>query len=157
MKLAFIGLGRMGTGMARNLLRAGHELTVYNRTRGKAETLAADGARLAATAEEACRECEVAVTMLADDHAVEPVAREIGSAVHVGCSTISTALARRLTAANPRYLSAPVFGRPDAAEARRLLVVPAGPPELVGSAGRSSMPSDGRRSWRERSPGRRTR
>jgi 3-hydroxyisobutyrate dehydrogenase-like beta-hydroxyacid dehydrogenase len=131
MKLAFIGLGKMGTGMARNLLRAGHQLTVYNRTREKAEALTAEGAHLAATPEEACRGCDAVVTMLSDDHAVEEFAPAIGSAVHAGCSTISTALARRLAADNPNYLSSPVFGRPEAAEAKRLLVVPAGPTALV--------------------------
>lgn len=131
MKLAFIGLGKMGTGMARNLLRAGHAVTVYNRTRSKAEVLAADGAKVAATPEEACRQCDAVVTMLSDDQAVEELTPAIGSAVHAGCSTISTGLAQRLAAASPGYLSAPVFGRPDAAEAKRLLVVTAGPAALV--------------------------
>src|ERR1035441_5488304 len=101
MNIAFIGLGNMGSAMARNLLRAGHELTVYNRTREKA---AAMGVRVAASPAEACRDCEAVVTMLADDHAVEEVF--FGSAgllsgfkaetIHISSSTIRTGLARRL-------------------------------------------------------------
>ena len=71
MKIAFIGLGRMGTGMARNLLRAGHVLALYNRSREKAEPFAAGGARVASSAADACRDAEVVMTMVADDQAVE--------------------------------------------------------------------------------------
>jgi 3-hydroxyisobutyrate dehydrogenase-like beta-hydroxyacid dehydrogenase len=131
MRLAFIGLGRMGSGMALNLMRAGHELTLYNRSREKAEAI---GAPVADTPAAACRDCEAAITMLSDDPAVEQVVfgdNGIPQTVaHIGCSTISTALARRLTARG-RYISAPVFGRPDAAEAKKLLLIPAGPPEVV--------------------------
>jgi 3-hydroxyisobutyrate dehydrogenase-like beta-hydroxyacid dehydrogenase len=136
----------MGSAMARNLLRAGHQLTVYNRTRAKAESLAADGARVAGSPAEAARECEAAITMLADDAAVEEaVLGEQGLAaglpagsIHSGTSTISTALARRLAAEHSRrgqhYLSAPVFGRPDSAEAAKLLIVPAGPADAIARA-----------------------
>jgi 3-hydroxyisobutyrate dehydrogenase-like beta-hydroxyacid dehydrogenase len=134
MRIAFIGLGRMGSGMARSLQRAGHELTVYNRSREKAEAL---GAPVAATPAEACRGCDAALTMLSDDAAVEAVVFGPdgileAAPIHIGCSTISTAFARRLSAAHQgRYLSAPVFGRPEAAETMKLLVIPAGPAELV--------------------------
>jgi 3-hydroxyisobutyrate dehydrogenase-like beta-hydroxyacid dehydrogenase len=143
MKIAFIGLGRMGSGMARNLLRAGHEVVVFNRSRDKAEALAAGGARIADSPAGACRESEAVMTMVADDRAVEQIVfGEDGiasalpaGAIHISCSTISTALARHLAAEHRRhrqmYLSVPVFGRPDAAESRNLLVVAAGPPELV--------------------------
>ncbi len=143
MKIAFIGLGRMGMGMARNLLRAGHTLAVYNRSREKAEALAADGARVASSPADACREAEVVMTMVADDHAVEEIVfgnNGVASAMKNGCihvshSTISTALARRLTAEHAQrsqhYLSVPVFGRPEMAETKNLLVVAAGPGELV--------------------------
>jgi 3-hydroxyisobutyrate dehydrogenase-like beta-hydroxyacid dehydrogenase len=138
MKVAFIGLGKMGSGMARNLLRAGHQLTVYNRSREKAEALAGEGARVANSPAEASRDCEAVITMLADDHAVEEIVfgkDGIGSAlkkgsVHISSSTISTALPRRLASEHANrgqgYLSAPVFGRPDAAEAKKLVVVVAG-------------------------------
>lgn len=143
MKIGFIGLGRMGTGMARNLLRAGHQLTVFNRTREKAEALAKEGAQIAQSPADAARDAEAVFTMLSDDHAVsESVRGKDGlastlksGAAHISSSTISTALARQLTEShrerNQLYLSAPVFGRPEAAEAKKLIVVPAGDPEAV--------------------------
>jgi len=133
----------MGLGMAHNLLRAGHSLAVYNRSREKAEAIAGEGARVADSPADACRDAEAVLTMVADDQALEEVvfgSDGIASAmkkdcVHLSHSTISTALARRLTAEHAErkqgYLSVPVFGRPDAAEAGRLLVVAAGPSELV--------------------------
>jgi 3-hydroxyisobutyrate dehydrogenase-like beta-hydroxyacid dehydrogenase len=103
MKVGFIGLGRMGSGMARNLLRAGHEVTVYNRTPGRSQALSADGARVAESVAEACR-VEALITMLANDDAVKEVV--LGpegivshlqpGALHISSSTISVALARRL-------------------------------------------------------------
>jgi 3-hydroxyisobutyrate dehydrogenase-like beta-hydroxyacid dehydrogenase len=133
----------MGSGMARNLLRAGHEVTVYNRTPEKAQVIAAEGARVADSPADAAAAADAVISMLADDHAVEEVTfgdRGILAGlkpgnVHISSSTISTALARRLAAVHAgrgqQYLSAPVFGRPDAAEAKRLVVVPAGAAELI--------------------------
>ncbi len=143
MKIAFIGLGRMGTGMARNLLRAGHTVAVYNRSREKAEALAASGARVADSPADACRDAEAVMTMVADDHALEQIvfgedgiaSAMPGGSIHISHSTISTALARRLTAEHALrkqgYVSAPVFGRPQAADTKKLLVVAAGPGEFV--------------------------
>ena len=143
MNLAFIGLGKMGMGMARNLLRAGHTVAVYNRSREKAEALAGEGARVADSPADACRDAEAVMTMVADDHALEQIVfgtDGIASAMKNGCihlshSTISTAMARRLTAEhaqrNQGYLSVPVFGRPEAAEGKKLVVVVAGPSEPV--------------------------
>jgi 3-hydroxyisobutyrate dehydrogenase-like beta-hydroxyacid dehydrogenase len=143
MNIAFIGLGKMGMGMARNLLRAGHRLVLYNRTREKAELLAPQGARVAASPSDACRDVEVVMTMLADDHAVEEVLFGVSGVVaamksgciHLSHSTISPALARRLTTEHAQrkqlYLSVPVFGRPEASESGKLLVVAAGPGELI--------------------------
>jgi len=143
MNLAFIGLGRMGAGMARNLLRAGHSVVVFNRSREKAEALAGAGARVASSPADASREAEVVMTMVADDLALEQVvfgSEGIASAmqsggIHLSHSTISTALARKLTAEHAQrkqgYLSVPVFGRPETAEAGKLLVVAAGPAEYV--------------------------
>jgi 3-hydroxyisobutyrate dehydrogenase-like beta-hydroxyacid dehydrogenase len=143
MKIGFIGLGKMGSAMARNLLRAGHQVAVYNRSRQKAQALAGEGARAADSPADACRDSQAVMTMLADDSAVEQVVfGENGvasalaqGAVHVSSSTIGTALARRLAAGHALrgqgYLSAPVFGRPDAAQNRQLIVVAAGPGELV--------------------------
>src|SRR5574337_1167441 len=73
MKTGFVGLGSMGSPMAVNLLRAGHELTVFNRTRSRAEELAGEGARVADSPADAARNAEALITMLADDHAVEEV------------------------------------------------------------------------------------
>jgi 3-hydroxyisobutyrate dehydrogenase-like beta-hydroxyacid dehydrogenase len=139
MKIAFIGLGRMGAGIARNLLRAGHELTVYNRSASKADALAAEGAHVAQSPAEAAHGAETVHSMLADDSAVRQVvfgqhgiASAIGtSAIHVSHSTISTALARELASAGHGFVSAPVFGRPEAAETKKLIVIAAGPGDLV--------------------------
>jgi len=133
----------MGSAMARNLLRAGYRVAVFNRSREKAEALLADGARVADSPAAACAAAEAVMTMLADDRAVEQVVfgeNGIASAlpegaVHISCSTIGVALAARLATEHQRrgqgYLSAPVFGRPEAAESRKLLVVAAGPAALV--------------------------
>jgi 3-hydroxyisobutyrate dehydrogenase-like beta-hydroxyacid dehydrogenase len=143
MRIGFIGLGKMGSAMARNLLRAGHQVAVYNRSRQKAEGLAGEGARAADSPADACRESQAVMTMLADDQAVEQVvfgengvaSGLAGGAVHISSSTIGTALARRLAAEHALrgqgFLSAPVFGRPEAAQNRQLIVVAAGPSELV--------------------------
>jgi 3-hydroxyisobutyrate dehydrogenase-like beta-hydroxyacid dehydrogenase len=139
MNIAFIGLGNMGSAMARNLIKAGHTLSVFNRTRARADELKALGARVASTPGEAAADTEVAITMLADDHALESVIFGKGSlldslppnAIHVSMSTISVALSRRLAAAHAErkqhYVSAPVFGRPEAAAAAKLFIVAAGP------------------------------
>jgi 3-hydroxyisobutyrate dehydrogenase-like beta-hydroxyacid dehydrogenase len=143
MNVALIGAGRMGSGIARNLLRAGHNVVVYNRSRARADALAAEGARIGESPAEAARECDAALTMLADDDATEhAVWGENGiatglkqGAVHICSATISTALARRLSHAHAErgqhYLSAPVFGRPEAAEAKNLVVVTAGSPPAI--------------------------
>ncbi len=137
MEVGLIGLGNMGSGMARSLLRVGHRVTVYNRTRARAEALTANGAIVAASVADACRPGTV-LTMLADDAAVEAVAFANDGilaslprgGVHVSCSTISVALSDKLSAEHSRagqhFVSAPVFGRPDAAENARLAVVAAG-------------------------------
>jgi 3-hydroxyisobutyrate dehydrogenase-like beta-hydroxyacid dehydrogenase len=139
MNIAFIGLGNMGSAMAANLLKAGHTLTVYNRSSARADALKPLGARVAATPGEAGADTEVAITMLADDHAVESVVFGKGNvleslpsnAIHVSMSTISVALSRRLAAAHAEhkqhYVAAPVFGRPEAAAAAKLFIVAAGP------------------------------
>ena len=143
MNIGFIGLGSMGAGMTRNLMRAGHQLTVFNRTREKAETLAGEGAHIAQSPADAARNAEAVFTMLSDDHAVseivsgkDGIASALKSgAAHISSSTISTALARRLTETHRErtqvYLSAPVFGRPEAAETKKLIIVPAGDPEAI--------------------------
>jgi 3-hydroxyisobutyrate dehydrogenase-like beta-hydroxyacid dehydrogenase len=137
MKVGFIGLGNMGRGMAANLLKAGHEVIAYNRTAEKAQALIQEGARYAARVQDACQ-ADVVITMLADDSALESVTfgdegiiHSLPSdAVHVSCSTVSVALAEKLTEAHQKraqeFVSAPVFGRPEAAAAAKLFVVAAG-------------------------------
>ncbi|MGA2133436.1 MAG: NAD(P)-dependent oxidoreductase [Bryobacteraceae bacterium] len=140
MKLAFIGAGNMGSPIARNLLRAGHQVTVYNRTRARAEPLIQDGATLADSPADAARDAEAVITMLADDHAVRPAAESLAEtlapgAVHMGMSTISVACSKWLAELHVKrgqhYVATPVFGRPEAAAAAKLWVVAAGAPEPV--------------------------
>ena len=143
MRIAFIGLGRMGAGMARNLLRAGHSVAVFNRTHSKAQALVADGARVTSSIRDACGGVQVCWTMLADDPAVQNAvfARDgiadslPPGATHVSSSTITIAMSRVLAnehgTRQQGYLSVPVFGRPDAAESKTLIAVAAGQPDLV--------------------------
>jgi 3-hydroxyisobutyrate dehydrogenase-like beta-hydroxyacid dehydrogenase len=143
MRIGFIGLGNMGSAIARNLMKAGHELTVYNRTRSRAEALGSEGASVADTPAAAATGTEVLITMLADDAAVEATVFSPGyaieslpaGAVHISMSTISVALSRRLAANHlvkqQHFLAAPVFGRPDAAANAKLFVVAAGPAPAI--------------------------
>jgi len=143
MKVGFIGLGQMGQGMAGNLVKAGHQVTVYNRSAGKAEALLKLGAGEARTPAGACQG-DVVVSMLADDKALEAsafgeqgiIASLPKSAIHISSSTVSVALSERLTEAHPkagqRFVAAPVFGRPDAAAAGKLFVVAAGEEAALG-------------------------
>jgi 3-hydroxyisobutyrate dehydrogenase-like beta-hydroxyacid dehydrogenase len=125
----------MGLPIARNLLRAGHSLTIHNRTRERAEPLRQEGAAMADSPASAAGDVEVIVTMLADDHAVEQAVQSFAEAlapgaIHIGMSTVSVALSKRLAemhaARGQIYVAAPVFGRPEAAEAARLWIVAAG-------------------------------
>lgn len=146
MKVGFIGLGRMGAAMATRLIQAGHELTVYNRTRERAEPLAALGARVATRIADVCRG-EVIITMLANDEAVHGVVFDAGGilssadsgSAHISMSTVSVALSAQLAQAHAdarqRYLAAPVFGRPDAAAAGKLFIVTAGARAAVDDHG----------------------
>ena len=145
MRVGFLGLGQMGTGMAGNLLRAGHEVTVYNRSPEKARPLAERGARVASSVAEAGAN-PVVLTMLADDAALESVVYGrrglleslAPGALHVSSSTVSVAISERLArdhaAAGHRYVAAPVFGRPEAAAAGKLFVVAAGDPDTIAEA-----------------------
>ena len=137
--VGFVGLGAMGAAIARNLHAAGHPVVAYNRTRATAERFASDvsGASVAATPAEAAA-TGIVFTMLADDAALE--ATTFGGdgiasglppgGLHVSLSTISVALSTRLAAEHrargTHFVAAPVFGRPDAAAAKKLFVVAAG-------------------------------
>jgi 3-hydroxyisobutyrate dehydrogenase-like beta-hydroxyacid dehydrogenase len=141
-KIGFIGLGRMGSAMATNLVRAGYDVTVFNRSAEKRRALVQLGGREAATIADAS-EGEVVITMLSDDSAVDAAVLAKGGiveslpkgAIHVSMSTISVALAQDLAQAHARagqrFVSAPVFGRPDAAAAAKLYIVAAGDPATI--------------------------
>jgi 3-hydroxyisobutyrate dehydrogenase-like beta-hydroxyacid dehydrogenase len=143
MKVGFIGLGSMGLPMAENLLRAGHDLIVYNRTASRAHGLAKQGARVAASPRECATGVEVLLSMLADDAGVEAMILEdqgaiqgLGrGAIHLSMSTISPELSRGLTAEHRErgqvYVAAPVFGRPDAAREAKLSIMVAGPEDAI--------------------------
>ncbi len=142
MRIGFIGLGNMGSAMAANLIKAGHDVTAYNRSRTKVDALAADGARPAASIAEAC-DGDMVISMLANDEAVAGVtfgdegivASLARGATHVSSSTISVSLSERMTAAHAeagqQFVAAPVFGRPEAAQAAKLFVVAAGDPAAL--------------------------
>jgi 3-hydroxyisobutyrate dehydrogenase-like beta-hydroxyacid dehydrogenase len=152
MNLGFVGLGNMGRPMARNLLRAGHPVAVWDRTPAKAEELMKDGARAATSPADAAQGAEVVLSSLPDDHAVfsvalgdagsadipdrEPLIRGLShDAVHVSLSTISPSFSRQLNeahrAAGQRYVAAPVIGRPDAADRGELVLLAAGAADAV--------------------------
>src|SRR5574338_324480 len=137
--IAFIGLGHMGAPMARNLLAGGFAVTAFNRSRGPAEALARDGAHLAESPAAAVATGGIAVTMLSNDAALEAVTLGPGGfleklgqgGLHISMSTVSPETSRRLASAHAErgslFLAAPVFGRPEAAQARKLWICQSGP------------------------------
>jgi 3-hydroxyisobutyrate dehydrogenase-like beta-hydroxyacid dehydrogenase len=137
--LGFIGLGNMGEAIAANLIQAGYALKVYNRTASKAEPLVAKGATEVKNPADVASPGGIVLTMVADDRAIEEIADAQGSfverlgagGIHVSFSTISPATASCLSINHARhkvaYVAAPVFGRPDAAAARKLWVCTSGP------------------------------
>ena len=132
--------------MAHRLIAAGHELSVWNRTEGRTEPLLRDGAIAAATPAEAELGADAVITMLFDDYAHEEVLfgpnglmeALTPATLHISCSTISVALSERLTREHAKrgipFVAAPVFGRPNVAEAGKLWIVVAGPHEQVERA-----------------------
>ena len=142
MQIAFLGLGQMGFAIAQLLVDKGHSVTVWNRTASAAHPLVDRGAKLVSTSIEAVQSADVVFTMLFDNHAVEDVLfthNTLGAipanAIHVSLSTISVALAQRLetehAAHHQRFLSAPVFGRPNVAAEGKLWLVLAGPSDAI--------------------------
>jgi 3-hydroxyisobutyrate dehydrogenase-like beta-hydroxyacid dehydrogenase len=143
MKLGFIGLGHMGAAMAANLVKAGHDVSVFNRTPARARPLIELGAHEATSVGEACDAKEAVMTMLADDDAASEIALGEGGlvahlpkgSIHLSMSSISVALSQRLARvhaqAGQRYIAAPVFGRPAMAAAGKLFIVVGGDPATV--------------------------
>ncbi|MBN2679972.1 NAD(P)-dependent oxidoreductase [Acidithiobacillus montserratensis] len=142
MKIGFIGLGQMGSGMAARLQASGQSLTVFNRSPEKMQDLIDLGAKAAQSLGDFA-DADVIFTMLADDLAVNALVMEEDGllaqmrpgAVHVSCSTISVALSAQLAEAHTRagqeYVAAPVFGRPDAAASGKLYLALAGKPATI--------------------------
>ncbi len=138
MKIGFIGLGNMGSAIAANLLRARHAVTVWNRSANRTRELLDAGAAAAPSPSAAASAGDIVITMLADDAALEQVLSGPEGilqglrpgALHISMSTISVATAEHIAALHAargqRLLSAPVFGRPEAAAAAKLFVVAAG-------------------------------
>jgi 3-hydroxyisobutyrate dehydrogenase-like beta-hydroxyacid dehydrogenase len=143
MNIGFIGLGRMGRGMARRIFGAGHDLVVYDVVREATAEFASAGARVASSIPEVCDGREVVVTMLVEDAAVMDVAlRQVGmrdslppGAIHLAMGTYGVATIRSLAAGHAEakqiLVAAPVLGRPDLAASGQLGIVTAGPAEAV--------------------------
>ena len=137
--MGFIGLGNMGEPIAANLIAAGHALHVYNRTASKATPLVAKGATLAKAPADVASPGGIVFTMVADDRAIDELCLWPGSfveklgpgGIHISLSTIAPATARRLAEHHAKhdveYVASPVFGRPEAAAAKRLWVCTSGP------------------------------
>ena len=137
MRVAFLGLGRMGSAIVRLLVKSGEPVTVWNRTAARAEPLVKEGAQAASTAADAVADADVVFTMVMDDAALEEVLEKDGvlanlkkGGIHVSLSTLSVACSRKVTEEHARrgqhFVAAPVFGRPHIAEAGRLWIAVGG-------------------------------
>ncbi len=138
MKIAFLGLGAMGSAIAAQLLKSNPGMTVWNRTREKSQALTSKGAQVAKHPREAVRDAEIVFTMLNNDAAVEEIV--LGTqgilsalqpeAIHISLSTISVKLSRRLTSEHAKsgseFVAAPVFGRPNVAAEGKLWIAVGG-------------------------------
>jgi 3-hydroxyisobutyrate dehydrogenase-like beta-hydroxyacid dehydrogenase len=146
LKIGFLGLGKIGTPMVRRLLAAGHVVTIWNRSRDRAEALASEGVRVASTPAEAVHGQDAVLSSLKDDASHEEVffgAEGLIDALapgqlHVSLSTLSVALSRRLTEEHAtrgqQFVGAPVFGRPNVAADGRLWIAVAGAHEAIEKA-----------------------
>ena len=146
MKVGFIGLGNLGTPIAENIVKSGHEVYVYNRTASKAKAFEEKGAVACQSIEQLAQNCTTICTMVADDAALTAVctghqgllnSMQHGS-VHISMSTILPATAKELAALHTEkgfhYLAAPVFGRPEAARAQKLNFVISGNEKIRNQA-----------------------
>jgi 3-hydroxyisobutyrate dehydrogenase-like beta-hydroxyacid dehydrogenase len=145
MDIGFLGTGSMGLPMARNLLKAGHTLKVWNRSPDKAQVLVSEGAILAPSPAQTVAPGGIAITMLSDDAALEGVAlgsdgflQALERGLHLSMSTVSPDLNRRLAKEQGllggALVAAPVFGRPDAAAAAKLNIPCSGPAAALARA-----------------------
>ena len=143
MNVGFIGLGRMGSGMAARILEGGHDLVVYDVMPQSTAAAAAAGARVAASVADLCAGREVVITMLAEDAAVHDVVFGQGGlrdslpagAIHLAMGTYGVGTIRTIAAAHAAarqiLVAAPVLGRPDLAASGQLGIVSGGPDEAV--------------------------
>ena len=143
MKVGFIGLGRMGKGMALRLLNGGHDLAVYDVFTPATEDFRSTSARIAGSVADLCRDREVVITMLAEDSAVQAVAlgpegmtKSLPSgAIHMASGTYGIDTIRALEAGHAKakqtLIAVPVLGRPDLAASGQLGVIPAGPDDAL--------------------------
>jgi 3-hydroxyisobutyrate dehydrogenase-like beta-hydroxyacid dehydrogenase len=143
MKVSFIGLGRMGSAMARRLCEAGHDVAVYNRTPEKAQALVDAGAKVVGSMAEAARHGDAVVTMLADDAALEAVAGQNDGllqslplgCVHICAGTHGVHVVRKIDAAHAKagqvMIASPMLGRPEAVSSGQAGVVVGGPPDAL--------------------------
>ena len=143
MRVGFIGLGRMGKGMAQRILGGGHELSVFDVFPQATADFRSTKAHIAASVEEVCREREVVITMLAEDAAIRNVALAFGGmctslpkgAIHMVSGTHGIETIRALEAAHAKagqtLIAVPVLGRPDLAASGQLGIIPAGPSESL--------------------------
>ena len=142
MKIGFIGLGHLGTPIAENLLQGGHQLFVYNRTASKTKPLTDKGATACPDVQSLAKECGVILSIVSDDKALKSICEGSeglidnmqAGALHISMSTISPQTAEELAAKHKQkgssYLASPVFGRPEAAQARKLNFVLSGDEKL---------------------------
>lgn len=142
MRIGILGLGSMGQPMARRLAQAGFSVIAFNRTRSRADALADVGVTVADTAAQAC-DVDLLISMVSDDEAYEQLFWQNGrflamgrpGLVHAGMSSISDTMAARLTAAHRQYgqhyVSAPVFGPPEAAQSGKLYIAAAGDDAVI--------------------------
>lgn len=144
MKIGFLGLGGMGAAMAANLIKAGHQVVVWNRSPAAAEPLVALGA-VAATTPVQAFDVELVISMLADDNSTRAVLLDSGALasakaglVHLSMATLSTALVTELVELHREqgveFVAAPVFGRTDVAAAGKLNILVAGPETAIAKA-----------------------
>jgi len=142
-RIGFVGLGIMGRGMAATLVRCGYDVTVYNRTRSKAEELGRLGAKVADTPAGAARGAGVVITMLADPPAVDEAVLGVNGVIEgleagsilIDCSTVdpaTTAAVREAAASKgARFLDSPVAGSKDAAAKGELILMVGGDEETL--------------------------
>ena len=138
MKIAVLGLGKMGQAISERLLQGGHHVTLWNRSKGKADPLLEKGATEADTPQVAATSAEVVITSLANDDAVRQVAlgesgihSAVGDRTYVDCSTSSPSLSAELGASFARFVALPILGAPPAVRAGEATYLAGGDPETV--------------------------